>query len=235
MNVFLTQNHEESSRLGADLILKALREKPDMLLGLATGETPLGIYANLAEAVRDGKADFSRARTVNLDEYVGCREEDSYRKFMFDNLFDHINLPRENVTIADHSADPGTETARLRGFFTQNTVDLQLLGMGPNGHIGFNEPDEALEELVHVTPLTQETIDANARWFADGVVPTKAITMGMGDILRARAILIVVKGESKREALSQLLNGTAITTKNPSTFLKLHGNVTVIAERSLTE
>ncbi|MDR0324998.1 MAG: glucosamine-6-phosphate deaminase [Oscillospiraceae bacterium] len=234
MNIILTQSYEESAQKGAEIILSALARKPDMLLGLATGETPLGIYRCLAEACRAGKADFSRARTVNLDEYVGCREQDSYRKFMFDNLFDHINLPRENVTIADHTANPDAETERLRGFFKRNTVDLQLLGIGPNGHIGFNEPDETLESLVHVTPLAKATVEANARWFADGTVPEQAITMGMGDILRARSILIIIKGESKRDVLRGLLESTAVTTRNPATFLHLHPDVTLIAEKSLT-
>jgi glucosamine-6-phosphate deaminase len=235
MKVILTQSHDESTQKGAEIILEALNRKPDILLGLATGETPLGVYRRLADACRDGKADFSRARTVNLDEYVGCREEDSYRKFMFDNLFSHINLPPQNITIADHQAEPEAEVKRLRGFFERNTVDLQLLGIGPNGHIGFNEPDETLEALVHITPLAQATIEANARWFADGAVPERAITMGMGDILRARSVLLIVKGESKREVLRGLLNSTAVTTRNPATLLHLHPDVTLIAERSLTE
>ena len=234
MKVILTQNYEESARKGAEIILSALADKPDMLLGLATGETPLGVYRLLAEACRGGRADFSQARTVNLDEYVGCREEDSYSRFMSDNLFDRINLPRENITFADHLADPAAEVARLRGFFAGHTVDLQLLGVGPNGHIGFNEPDETLESLVHVTDLAPATIDANARWFIDGAVPTQAVTMGMGDILRARSILLLVKGESKREALRGLLESDAVTTRNPVTFLHLHPDVTLIAEKSLT-
>jgi glucosamine-6-phosphate deaminase len=230
----LTKNYEESAKKGAGIILDALAKKPDLLLGLATGETPLGLYRLLIEAYKEGRADFSRARTVNLDEYVGCREEDSYRKFMFDNLFSHINLPEENITIADRQADAEAEAARMRGFFERNTVDLQLLGIGPNGHIGFNEPADSLETLFHITPLAQATIDANARWFADGVVPASAATMGMGDILRARSVLLIVKGESKREVLRGLLNSTAVTTQNPSTFLHLHPDVTVIAEESLT-
>ena len=234
MKIILTQSYEESARKGAEIILGALAQKPGLLLGLATGETPLGVYRRLTEACREGRADFSRARTVNLDEYVGCREEDSYRKFMFDNLFDHINLPRENITIADHLAAPDRETERLRGFFERHTVDLQLLGIGPNGHIGFNEPDETLESLVHVTDLAPATIDANARWFIDGAVPTQAVTMGMGDILRARSVLIIVKGESKRDVLRGLLESTAVTTRNPATFLHLHPDVTLIAEKSLT-
>ena len=234
MKIILTQNYQESAHKGAEIILSALSKKPDLLLGLATGETPLGVYRLLIGAYRENRADFSRARTVNLDEYVGCREEDSYRKFMFDNLFSHINIPAENTAIADHGAGPDAEVCRLRGFFERNTVDLQLLGIGPNGHIGFNEPAETLAALVHVTPLAQATIDANARWFADGVVPTSAITMGMGDILRAKSILLIVKGDSKREVLRELLTGSAVTTKNPATFLHLHPDVTLIAEESLT-
>ncbi len=234
MKVILTQSYEESAEKGAEVILSALSRKPDLLLGLATGDTPVGIYRRICEAHSAEKADFSRASSVNLDEYVGCREENSYRRFMDDNLFSKINIPRERITIADHTADPAAEVERLRGFFETHTVDLQLLGIGPNGHIGFNEPDDALEPLVHITPLAKSTMDANAHWFADGVVPERAITMGMGDILRARSILLVVKGESKRAVLRELLDGGKVTTRNPSTFLLLHPDVTLITEKSLT-
>ncbi|MCL2003923.1 MAG: glucosamine-6-phosphate deaminase [Oscillospiraceae bacterium] len=230
MKVIFTGSYAESAQRSTEIILSALKKKPDLLLGLATGETPLGVYRLLIDAYREGRADFSCARTVNLDEYVNCREEDSYRKYMHDNLFDHINIPRESITIADRAAPPEEEVARLRRFFEENTVDLQLLGVGPNGHIGFNEPDEAIESLVHIAPLAKATIDANARWFADGAVPEKAITMGLGDILRAKSILLLVKGESKRDALRGLLDSTAVTTRNPVTFLHLHPDVTVIAE-----
>jgi glucosamine-6-phosphate deaminase len=233
MNIILTKSYEESAQKGAEIILSALKEKPDMLLGLATGSSPVGIYKNIVAAAKAGQADFSRARTVNLDEYVGCRPENSYRQFMAENLFDHINLPPQNITIANHTAGPEAEVARLREYFEANFVDLQLLGIGPNGHIGFNEPAEELESRVHITPLAQATIDANAHWFADGAVPTNAVTMGMGDILKAKAILMIVTGESKRAVLRGLLESTAVTTNNPATFLHLHPNVTVIAEESL--
>jgi len=233
MKVILTQSYEESTQIGAELILGALAKKPELLLGLATGATPLGIYQRMIDACREGVADFSRARTVNLDEYVGCLAENSYRKFMDDNLFDHINIPKENIAFADHTADPEQEILRLRKFFECNTVDLQLLGLGPNGHIGFNEPDEVLEAGCHVVTLAKATKEANACWFDDGVVPDQAITMGMGDILRAKSIVMVVKGESKREVLRGLLESDCITTRNPATFLHLHSDVTVIAEKSL--
>ncbi|MDR1668705.1 MAG: glucosamine-6-phosphate deaminase [Oscillospiraceae bacterium] len=235
MNVILTQSYEESARKGAELILDAVSRKPDLLLGLATGETPVAIYRRLCEAYQAGAADFSRASSVNLDEYVGCREEDSYRRFMDENLFSKINIPRENITIADYAAPPEAEVTRLRQFFETHTVDLQLLGIGANGHIGFNEPDhDGLEAPVHISPLTQSTKEANAHWFADGAVPDRAITMGMGDILRAKSILLVVKGESKRAVLRELLNGGKVTTNNPATFLLLHPDVTLITEESLT-
>jgi glucosamine-6-phosphate deaminase len=152
---------------------------------------------------------------------------------MFDYLFDHINLPRENITIADHTANPEAEVKRLRGFFEGNRIDLQLLGVGPNGHIGFVEPGEAFESRTHIAQLTPSTREANARWFADGVVPSQAITMGMGDILSARSILLMIKGESKRDVLRALLKGTAATMRNPASFLHLHPDVTLIAEESL--
>ncbi|MDR1692024.1 MAG: glucosamine-6-phosphate deaminase [Oscillospiraceae bacterium] len=234
MKVILTESYEESARKGAEIILDAVARDPGLLLGLATGETPVAIYRLLREACAAGTADFSKARTVNLDEYVGCREEDSYRRFMDENLFDGINLDKSKITIADHAADPAGEVVRLRAFFGANRVDLQLLGIGPNGHIGFNEPDSELEAGVHVTGLTESTKRANAHWFADGAVPDQAITMGMGDILKAKSILLVVKGESKREVLRGLLDGGKVTTRNPATFLLLHPDVTVVTERSLT-
>ena len=233
MNVILTQSYEESAEICANIILEALKKKPDILLGLATGDSVRGIYKRLIDAGRAGDADFSRALTVNLDEYVGCAEEDSYRKFMFDNLFDHINISPDNITIAGYTADPVSEVARLRRFFELNTVDLQLLGMGPNGHIGFVEPGNILEEQVHVARLTESTKNANSRWFKDGSVPETAITIGIGDILRARSILMLVAGESKRDSLRELLNNASVTTKNPSTLLRLNSNVTVVAEKSL--
>jgi glucosamine-6-phosphate deaminase len=234
MNIILTKSYDESSQKGAELLLQALNKKPDLLLGLATGDSPLGIYRRLISAYQAGEVDFSRTRTVNLDEYINCREEDSYRKFMFDNFFNHINLPRENITIADYSAGPEAEVSRLRGFFENNRVDLQLLGVGLDGHIAFNEAGDTLESLTHIAELSQSTINANARWFANGKVPSRAISMGMGDILRARSILLIVHGESKRGVLRSLLQSTAVTAQNPVTFLHLHPDATVIAEESLT-
>lgn len=231
MNVIRTQSYEESAKVTANLLLEELAKKPDLLMGLATGSSAEGVYAEMVSACRAGTADFSRARTVNLDEYVGGDEAHSYRKFMDGHLFSHVGLPQENITIADRTADPGAEVARLRAFFKQNRVDIQLLGLGPNGHIGFNEPADTLCPDVHAETLTEATIAANARFFDKAEdVPRQAITMGMGDILRARRIVMIVTGESKREALKQLLEGSVVTTQNPGTFLLLHGDVTVVTE-----
>lgn len=228
MNIIYTMSYEESSRIAADFILKAVETKPDLLLGLATGGTMEGVYSNIVKA----GADFSRVRTVNLDEYVGCAEKYSYRTFMNTRLFNHVNIPHENITIADYRGEPGGEVDRLREFFSQNRVDLQLLGLGPNGHIGFNEPGESLTALTHIEELSDATRKANARFFdAPGEVPHRAMTMGMGDILRARKILMVVEGESKRIPLRALQEGQTVTSWNPASFLLLHPNVTIVTQQ----
>ena len=232
MKVILTESYEESAKITADLIQAAVSEKPDLLLGLATGGTMEGVYANVVEMYKEGKIDFSNARTVNLDEYINCDDKDSYRRFMDDNLFDHINVPKENIVIANYEAEPNAEVARLRKFFSENRVDLQLLGIGANGHIGFNEPGESLNVMTYIEELTESTIEANARFFENAEkVPRSAITMGMGDIMNAHQILLVVHGESKRAVLAQLLDGSAVTPNNPASFLLLHPNVTLIAQK----
>lgn len=234
MRIIQTKNYEESAKKAAEVLLAELKSKPDLLFGLATGETAETIYKNMIAEYEAGNADFSHARSVNLDEYVGCGEMDSYSHFMNTRLFDHINIPRENITIANAKADPESEVKRLRGFFAENRVTIQLLGIGPNGHVGFNEPDTELDALTHITPLTQATIDANARFFESAdLVPKSAITMGMGDILRAEKILLVVKGESKKKVLAELLRGEKVNPENPATFLLLHNDVTLIYDESL--
>ena len=229
MKVIQTNSYEESARAAADILLAAVAETPGLLLGLATGGTVEGIYANIVADYKAGKVDFSQAHTVNLDEYVAGDEEHSYRKFMNDHLFDHVNVPQGAITIADRLADPDAEVVRLRRFFEENRVDIQLLGIGPNGHIGFNEPGAALAPHVHVETLTETTIAANARFFAKAEdVPRKAITMGMADIMNARRILLVAHGANKRDALKPLLDGSAVTPRNPASFLLLHPDVTVV-------
>lgn len=232
MKLICTENYEESARIAAGIITDAVKANPGLLLGLATGETAEGVYDEVIKTYKKGEVDFSRARSVNLDEYIGCGEPDSYRYFMQKHLFDHINLPAENVTIANYKAEPAAETERLNRFFAENRVDLQLLGIGANGHIGFNEPGETLFVHTHVEDLTQSTIEANARLFANAdLVPRQAITMGMGNIMNARAVLLVVKGESKRKVLGELLDGKTVSTQNPASFLLLHPDVTVIFQK----
>ena len=223
------------SAKGAELIAEQVMKKPDCTLGLATGSTPMGVYEKLVEMYRRGEIDFSRVKTFNLDEYYPISKNDpqSYYFFMQENLFSKVNVPQENVNIPNGEAqDPNEECARYDQKLKENgKIDLQLLGIGINGHIGFNEPDESLCVTTHCTDLTPCTIAANARFFESAeLVPTKALTMGIGSILSARTIVIMANGKNKHKAVSALM-GTEITTEVPATMLKVHPNVVLICDK----
>jgi glucosamine-6-phosphate deaminase len=237
MKVIITPNYDESCAVAADLFRDLIQNKPDAKLGLATGGTPVPIYRNLIRMYREGELDFSQVRTVNLDEYCGLpgTHPQSYRYFMDSNLFDHINIDKTNTYVAKGEGDPEVNACALEEKVHEGgAVDLQLLGIGNNGHIAFNEAAESLHAKAHVEVLTKSTIQANARFF-DSIdeVPTKAITMGMGDILSAKKIVLVATGPAKAEAIRGLLTNDVITTQNPSTLLKLHSDVVVIIDEAL--
>ena len=238
MEVIIKETYMSCCEEAASRFIEQIREKPDALLGFATGDTPKGVYKTLIDAYAAGDVDFSRARTVNLDEYAGleARHDQSYMYFMQEHLFKHINVKQENITIADGAAETDAEVERMREFFADNRVDLQLLGVGRNGHIGFNEPDVKLHASFHYTTLTDDTVDANSRMFANiDEVPRGALTMGMGDIMRARRIVLLANGKSKADAMSGLLTNDSVDPMNPCTMLKMHPNVTVIIDRELAE
>ena len=235
MKITVCKNYEEMSRLASEIMLEALKNKPNMVFGLPTGSTPVGTYKELAKAYAEGRADFSKAATFNLDEYYPIKKSDSqsYDTFMRTNLFNHINVPNDMIHIPNGEAEDADADclAYDECIASFGGIDLQLLGIGRNGHIGFNEPDAAgLVAPTHKTSLTEDTIDANARFFESANdVPRFAVTMGMRSILSAKKIVMLASGKDKAEALSEMLNDR-ITTLCPATLLKLHGDVTIICD-----
>ena len=229
MKINITESYEQSCTIVAGRIINLVREKPNALLGLATGSTPIPVYQRLVAAYKAGLS-FARVRTVNLDEYANLKDaSQSYRAFMEEHLFNHININLENITIADYRGDPDAEAKRLRDFLAANTVDFQILGVGHNGHIGFNEPDVALYAASYVTSLAPRTVEANARFFGSAAdVPRRAVTMGMAEIMAAKEIALIATGAEKAPAVRSLRDGF-VTPQWPCTFLKLcpHANVYV--------
>ncbi len=231
MRILETDSYEQMSALAAGIIGAQILLKPDCVLGLATGSSPIGAYQELVKSCKAGILDFSGVRTVNLDEYCGLSPENpqSYRYFMNVNLFDHVNIRRENTFLPDGTAeDIEKESCRYENLIDSlGGVDLQLLGIGHNGHIGFNEPTDNFPRYVHRVDLTESTIKANSRLF-DRIedVPTKAITMGIGTIMKAARILLIA-GEEKRDIIHEALYGK-VTPQVPASALQLHRDVTVI-------
>ena len=236
MQIYLTENYDHMSRRAADILAAQVFLKPECVLGLATGSTPVGLYQELIAKYQRGELSFARVHTVNLDEYKGLAptHDQSYRWFMRHNLFDHIDVLPENTNVPDGlAADPKVECARYDALRdTVGRTDIQLLGLGRNGHIGFNEPGPSFVKETHVVDLTQSTIEANARFFASiDEVPRQAITMGIGYIMDARRVLVVASGEDKAEAVYNTVCGP-ITPEVPASILQLHRSVTLVADRA---
>ena len=236
MQIYRAKDYEDMSKKAANIIASQVVLKPDCVLGLATGSTPIGAYKNLVEKYEQGDLDFSQVTTVNLDEYKGLpRENDqSYYYFMHDNLFDHVNVKPENTHLPDGTKeDANEECARYEELIRSlGGQDLQLLGLGHNGHIGFNEPSDSFAQVTHCVDLTQSTIDANKRFFAsEADVPRQAYTMGIGTILQAKKILLVASGADKAEAVKNTLFGP-ITPYVPASILQIHPDVTIVADEA---
>ncbi len=231
MRIIETDSYEQMSALAAGMIGAQVLLKPNCVLGLATGSSPIGAYQELVKSCEKGILDFSKVRTVNLDEYCGLKPENpqSYRYFMKKNLFDHVNIDQANTYLPNGLAeDIDAESRRYEDLIDQlGGVDLQLLGIGHNGHIGFNEPTDCFPRYVHRVDLTESTIQANSRLF-DRIedVPTKAITMGIGTIMKAARILLIA-GEEKMEIIQESMYGK-VTPQVPASVLQLHRDVTVI-------
>ena len=237
MNVIVCKDYEAVSAAGADIIEKVVREKPDCTLGLATGSSPVGMYRELARRCAEEGLDFSKVHSVNLDEYVGLEptHDQSYRYFMNDNLFDHINIDKANTYVAKGVGDVEANLAEFNAVLDRADIAVQVLGVGPDGHLGFNEPGDTLYDGAHKEVLDPSTIDANQRFFASrDDVPRYAVTMGMGNIMRAQKLLMIVAG-NKQDAMRKLLIEDKIDPHCPATFMRMHRDATVILEKALAD
>lgn len=237
MRVIKVKDYERLSKLAAKIVATLIREKPDAVLGLATGNTPLGLYRELIRMHKEEGLDFSRVVTFNLDEYIGLPKNhpQSYHHFMWENFFHHVNINPSNVHIPDGNAPNIRQhcdwyEARIRKF---GGIDLQILGIGRDGHIGFNEPGSSLGSRTRIKTLLEVTRRDNARFFDGKIenVPKYAITMGIGTILDAKAILLLASGESKADAIKKAVEGP-ITAMVPASVLQLHRDTTVIVDEA---
>ncbi|HHU74181.1 MAG TPA: glucosamine-6-phosphate deaminase [Clostridiales bacterium] len=232
MNFIEAKSYADLSRKAANIISAQIILEPESVLGLATGSTPIGTYQNLVKGYQNGDLDFSRVRTINLDEYCGLStdHEQSYRYFMNHHLFNHINIDRNNTNVPNGCAeDLQEECSRYEKLIASlGGIDLQLLGIGHNGHIAFNEPNSYFEKDTHVVKLKESTIQANARFFNTiDEVPKKAISMGIQSIMRARKILLIANGSDKKDIVMKSVYGP-ITPEVPASILQLHPDCTVI-------
>ncbi|MEZ3504956.1 MAG: glucosamine-6-phosphate deaminase [Lachnospiraceae bacterium] len=236
MKIIKAKDYQDMSRKAANIISAQVILKPDCVLGLATGSTPIGMYEKLVERYNKGDLDFGDVTTVNLDEYKGLPKEDeqSYYYFMHSHLFDYVNINPDRTFLPDGmNEDPDAECERYEEVIRSvGGVDLQLLGMGHNGHIGFNEPGEEFAKGTHCVDLQPRTIEANKRFFASAEdVPRQAYSMGIQTIMKAKKILVIVSGEDKAEALKNSLFGP-VTPHVPGSILQMHPDVTIVADEA---
>lgn len=236
MDLRIVGSYEELSAVAADLVSATVRVNPEAVLGLATGSTPEGMYARLVQQYLQGELDFSSITTFNLDEYAGIPTDhpQSYHVYMRRHFFDHVNVKPQNINIprCDRGDCDSAAQAYEQSIVKAGGIDLQVLGIGVNGHIGFNEPADHLTARTHLVDLAAETINANSRFFGSAEkVPRQALTMGVGSIMKAKKIVILACGEQKARAIGQALGGR-INTRVPATLLQLHRDVSMVIDRA---
>ncbi len=236
MRIYVTEDYNAMSRRVASILAAQVILKPDCVLGLATGSTPVGAYKLLAEGYKKGDLDFSQVRSINLDEYVGLAptHDQSYRYFMQSNLFDHVNINPDNTNVPNGlAADPAEECRRYNQVIRNlGPIDIQLLGMGHNGHIGFNEPADAFALETNLVNLAESTIQANARFFASAdEVPRQAMTMGIQTIMQARKVLVAVSGKDKAAIVKKAFTGP-VTPQVPASILQMHPDVILVGDKA---
>lgn len=235
MKILIVNDYNEMSRKAANIVASQIILKPDSVIGLATGDTPKGMYRELVKLYNNGDIDFTNIKTFNLDEYYGLSKENpqSYHYYMMENLFKHVNIKKENIHIPNGMAESIEKECEEYEKKIQEAggIDLQVLGIGRNGHIGFNEPDLKFEAKTHLVELDEDTIKANSRFFNSiDEVPTKAISMGIKTIMHAKKILLLASGKEKAEAIYKAVKGK-ITPEVPASILQLHPDAILIVDK----
>lgn len=235
MNVLIYDTEEQIGIAAGNYMCGQVLQKPDSVLGLATGSTPIKAYKQMIDLYSKGVVDFSQVTTFNLDEYVNLdvKDENSYHTFMHENLFDHVNIPEENINFLDGNAQDLEQECRdyEKKIKKAGGIDIQLLGIGSNGHIAFNEPADCFQRWSHVVTLKESTVKDNSRFFKSiDEVPTQAVTMGIGSIMQAKKILIIALGTNKAKAIKQLIDGN-VTPMCPASVLQFHTDVTLMLDK----
>lgn len=235
MNVLIYDTEEQIGIAAGNYMCGQVLQKPDSVLGLATGSTPIKAYKQMIDLYQKGVVDFSKVTTFNLDEYVNLdvKDKNSYHTFMHDNLFDHVNIPEESINFLDGNAqDLEQECCDYEKKIKKaGGIDIQLLGIGSNGHIAFNEPADCFQRWSHVVTLKESTVKDNSRFFESiDEVPTQAVTMGIGSIMQAKKILIIALGTNKAKAIKQLIDGN-VTPMCPASVLQFHTDVTLMLDK----
>ena len=235
MNILIYDSQEKISRAAGNYISSIVTAKPNAVLGLATGSTPVLTYKAMIELYKSGIVDYSKVTTFNLDEYcnLDVKDKNSYHSFMYENLFNSINISDENINFLNGNAeDHEKECLEYEQKIEKcGGIDIQLLGIGSNGHIAFNEPQDSFPKMSHIVALKESTIKDNSRFFNSiDEVPTHALTMGIGTIMKAKKIIIIALGENKAKAVAQLVNGE-ITPQCPASVLQFHNDVTLFLDK----
>lgn len=239
MKVIIVDNYEQASQEAAKIFIKQVKEKPNSILGLATGTTPIGLYKVLVADHKENGTSYKDVTSYNLDEYVGLdgNHPQSYRYFMFDHLFNHVDINPENVNVPAGKGDLQAFCDEYNKALDENPVDIQLLGIGSNGHIGFNEPGTSFDAVTHIVDLKQSTIEDNARLFFDGKideVPKQAVSMGIKNIMNAKKVVLLAFGKGKAAAVKGMIEGP-VSTDLPASALQNHDNVVVIMDKEAAQ
>lgn len=235
MEVKIFDNAEEIAAAAAKIFIDIINEKNDAVLGLATGASPVPTYGRLIEAYKNGEVSFEKVKTFNLDEYCDLPKDDknSYYTFMHEQLFNHVDVKEENVNFLDGNAEDWEKESKRysEAMAAAGGIDIQLLGIGTNGHIGFNEPADAFTDESFKVTLTQSTIDSNQKYFGDVPMPRYALTMGIGSIMKARKILLIATGESKAKAIAGMVKGE-VTPQLPASVLNEHADAIIMVDKA---